>query len=96
MYVRHAISYFKNRAGIARALGKYRHRSAVYQWRPEGLVPLAAALILARESKGLLKVNPELYERMKDHRAKVLEKQRDDARYRRMLANLRPKRATPP
>lgn len=66
MKVSDAIRVFGSRAGIARELDGVRHRSAVYQWPEDGLVPLGAAFALAKKApKGskCSEVNMRLYER---------------------------------
>lgn len=68
MYVKSAIAHFGGRAGLAKALKGVRHRSAVYQWDEESLVPLAAAVILARKSDGKLTVKDTLYEKLRQER----------------------------
>lgn len=72
LYVRDAIKVFKGRAKIAKALEGIRHRSAVYQWPEDGLVPLGAAVILARKSDGVLTVKDTLYERKRQERLGTL------------------------
>lgn len=62
MYTRDAIQFFGTRAEIAKRLKGLRHRSAVYQWDENKLVPLGAAVLLARQSQGALRVNDRLYE----------------------------------
>lgn len=68
MYVRDAIKVFGGRAAVAKELEGIRHRSAIYQWPEDGLVPLGAAVILARKSDGKLTVKDTLYERHRQER----------------------------
>lgn len=74
MYVKEALKIFGSRVGIIEALGGARHRSAVYQWDPEGLVPLGAALILTKKANRPL--NSEAYNRLKEQRNRQLAKAR--------------------
>jgi hypothetical protein len=54
-----AVTHFKGRAGIVRALGDGRSKAAVYHWGR--VVPRAAAKILAEKSDGALTVDESLY-----------------------------------
>lgn len=72
MYVKSALEFFGGRAGLAKALHGVRHRSAVYQWDEESLVPLAAAVILSRKSNGKLTVKDTLYEKHRQERMGIL------------------------
>ena len=74
MYMKEALKIFGSRPAIIKELQGVRHRSAVYQWRLDRLVPLGAALILAK--KAGVEVNSELYERYRLKRLKQLEKAR--------------------
>lgn len=65
MYVQDAIEVFGSRARIAEILHGVRHRSAVYQWPEDGLVPYGAAFTLAKAAPpgtACSMVNPALYE----------------------------------
>lgn len=75
MYTKDAIEVFGSRAALVKALKGARHRSAIYQWQLENLIPMGAATLLARKSDGKLKVNPKLYE---DVRKGKLEDQQED------------------
>ena len=69
MYLRDAIKVYGGRAEIAKILKGVRHRSAIYQWDEDGLVPLGAAVILASKSPDpTLKVRATLYERRRQER----------------------------
>lgn len=69
MYLKDALRVYGTRARIAQILEGVRHRSAIYQWDEEGLVPLGAAVILASKSPDpLLKVRAPLYERRRQER----------------------------
>lgn len=74
MYVKDAIRLFGSRAKIVKELDGVRHRSAVYQWDPQGLVPMDCAFILTRKKGGPL--NLELYEQHKRHRTRQLARAR--------------------
>lgn len=74
MYMKEALTIFNGRPGIIKALGGARHRSAVYQWDPDGLVPLGAAIILSRKANKTL--NLTLYDRYKEKRNRQLERAR--------------------
>lgn len=75
MYTKDAIEVFGSRAALVKALKGARHRSAIYQWQLDNLIPMGAATLLARKSDGKLKVNPKLYE---DVRRGKLEEQLED------------------
>ena len=69
MLVKDAIRVYGSRAKIAEILDGVRHRSAIYQWDEEGLVPLGAAVILASKSPDPhLKVKAQLYEKQRRKR----------------------------
>jgi hypothetical protein len=74
MYMHEALKIFGTRPAIVRTLEGARHRSAVYQWSEKRLVPLGAAVILAR--KAGRELNMELYERDRQRRLKQLAKAR--------------------
>jgi len=74
MYVKEALRHFKSRPGIIKALGGARHRSAVYQWKPDGLVPLGAALILSTRMGKELDLS--LYDRYQEKRNRQLARAR--------------------
>lgn len=74
MYVKQALKLFGSRAKIAQALGGARHRSAVYQWDLDGLVPMGAALILTKKANEPF--NSELYDRYQQNRNRQLAKAR--------------------
>lgn len=64
-----ALKAYGGRANIVKALAGVRHRSAIYQWDENGLVPLGAAVILASKSPDpTLKVRAPLYERRRQER----------------------------
>lgn len=72
--MKEALRYWKSRPGIIKALGGARHRSAVYQWREDGLVPLGAALILA--GKMGKEIDLSLYDRYQERRNRQLARAR--------------------
>lgn len=75
MYLKEALRVFGTRAKIFKALGGTRHRSAVYQWSEEGLIPMVPALMLARKAKEkghALKVNLDLYDRQSSQKVRQL------------------------
>jgi hypothetical protein len=74
MYMREALKIFNGRPGVIKALEGARHRSAVYQWDEDRLVPLGAALILAR--KAGKELNMDHYERQERKRLRQLERAR--------------------
>ena len=72
MKVKQAINVFGSRAAIAQALEGVRHRSAVYQWPEDSLVPLGAAFTLAKVAPpGTLQVDYALYEHAHKRRRKA-------------------------
>lgn len=81
MKVHDAVTFFGSRAEIARHLEGVRHRSAVYQWPDDSLVPLGAAFTLEKASHGELKVNPALYAHA--HKARRLKWQQKKPRVRK-------------
>lgn len=76
MYIEDAIRVFGSKGEIARLLSGLRHRSAIYQWKPRQLIPLGAAVLLARRSNGQLLVNDVLYEKERLKRSKRLNQDR--------------------
>jgi hypothetical protein len=87
MYVKDALRVYKSRSEIARILEGIRHRSAIYQWDEEGLVPLGAAVVLAQKSPDpSLKVRAQLYERKRQER---MSKAYDMRQRKKMLETIR-------
>src|SRR5580700_599908 len=85
--VREALNVFGGPGEVAKVLKGVRHRSAVYQWDPEGLVPLGAAFTLARAAPpGTLKVDLSVYERQ--HLAKRLHLSKARKAIRRRRRNI--------
>lgn len=84
MYTEDAIRVFGSRAEIAKLLEGLRHRSAIYQWKVGQLIPLGAAVLLARRSEGKLRVNDKLYEQVR--RKKILRITRHRARMEQAAA----------
>jgi hypothetical protein len=88
MYLIDALSHFKTRYAISKALRGHRHKSAIYQWPLDGLVPLAAAVILQEKSRGKLPpINFKLYESAKRYREDQRARARDVAQARKVIAN---------
>lgn len=87
MYLRDALKVYGSRAEIARILKGVRHRSAIYQWAEDGLVPLGAAVLLASSSPDpALKVRAPLYE---ERRQKRMGRAFDMRQRKKMLAAIR-------
>lgn len=85
MYMKEAIRVFGSRAAIVALLDGFRHRSAVYQWKEEALIPLGAAVLLARRSNGRLRVNDLLYEKERQKRVHKLIRKRELNRTLKMI-----------
>lgn len=85
MYTHEAITVFGSRAAIVHLLDGLRHRSAVYQWKKNELIPLGAAVLLARRSNGRLRVNDRLYEEVRHKRMEKLIRNRNTNKTIRMI-----------
>lgn len=85
MYMKDAIRVFGSRATIVQLLDGLRHRSAIYQWKEDALIPLGAAVLLARRSNGRLRVNDQLYERERQKRVNKIVKKRETNRILTMI-----------